>query len=120
MTNKRETGIAPARDTPGYYLDRPQRFGILPTRAFWTRADIPPRVHQFLIRAGGPFIFAGIAVGAISLPISAGAASILAGVSAPMLMTLYYGVLERYIRHRLEKRQPLLGVGGELPESRDQ
>ena len=89
----------PERELPR--LDRPQRFGFLPTAAFWNRRDVR-RISGPLI--GGFaflwFMMLGVFVTG-SIPLWANIMLSLAG------LYLFVGLLERYVRARLRRRRAL-------------
>jgi hypothetical protein len=81
---------------PGRYLETPQRWGVLPTLAFWNRRQVWRSAGLLLV----PFILLGF-------QLSAKAADYLAWWLAPFTAVLSFlpillgqGLLERYIRSR--------------------
>ena len=91
---------APADNKPAR-LERPQRLGFLPTLAFWKRREV--------WKIAGPWAAAFVLVWTVLLDlfvrglIPAWATPVIAGAGP----VLFVGLLERYLRARLEDRRVL-------------
>jgi hypothetical protein len=83
-------------------LERPQRLGFLPTLAFWKRRDV--------WKIAGPWAAAFVLLWTVLLDlfvrglIPAWASPVIAGAGP----VLFVGLLERYLRARLERRRVLV------------
>lgn len=82
-------------------LDRPQRLGFLPTTAFWQRPDVwkiagPPT---------GLFVFLWLMM--LSLFVVEWTPMWASGLIAGLGPLLFVGLLERYLRSRLQRRRAL-------------
>ncbi len=91
-------------------LDRPQRWGIVPTSAFWKRADV--------WRIAGPptaifVVLWSIALDALVFGWTPLWASGLLGGLGPFL---FVGLLERYLRRRMQQRRALRPAADDAPE----
>ncbi|WP_434424328.1 hypothetical protein [Nannocystis pusilla] len=86
-------------------LDRPQRLGFLPTLAFWRRRDV--------WKIAGPWAATFVGLWTVLLDlfmlgfVPAWASALLAGAGP----VLFVGLLERYLRARLERRKILAQTG---------
>lgn len=86
---------------PGYYLDRPQRLGIVPTMRFWNRPDVWQGARWLVLPAVAVEVAASVTVG-----------QMVGGTLAPLAAAAWFGAtlgltlgtLERYIRRQLRAR----------------
>jgi hypothetical protein len=84
-------------DRPRCLVAKPQRLGIVPTWWFWSDPD-----NWALVR--GP---AAVLVGVITFAVAiAGLPPLLAAIVAPLTFLCAVGLLERYIRHAVGRRDP--------------
>ena len=85
------------------FMGTPQRWGILPTRAFWSRRDVTPSTLIFLF----PLVFVGSAVGQAIGDRTSPLLAIALGTAGVLLaLVLGKGLLERYIRGRRAELTP--------------
>lgn len=83
------------------YLDRPQRLGFLPTTAFWNRPD----VWKIAGRPTGVFVFLWLMM--LSLFVVEWTPMWASGLIAGVGPVLFVGLLERYLRARLQRQRAL-------------
>jgi hypothetical protein len=81
---------------PGRYLETPQRWGILPTLAFWNRRDVWRSAGLLL----APFIFLGFRLSAMVADYLPWWLAPFAAVLSFLPILVGQGLLERYIRKR--------------------
>lgn len=110
------------RGNPGVLMDRPQRWGILPTWWFWRDRQVAriPIVSQLLLPAQFVILAAGgTCLGLFLQPLLSGTTdglATLAGVCGGDILgaggnALTFGIAERYLRRKIiERRQQVLAT----------
>lgn len=95
--------LAPRPPHKPAYLDRPQRFGFLPTLAFWNRRDVA--------KANGPMLAVFVVLWLLLLGTLADHLLLVGWprrLAAGLGPYLFLGLLERYLRKRLRARRAML------------
>jgi len=103
---------ATEREEPGgerFLMDRPQRFGILPTRWWWRQ----PASRRLLVWVFPPLTLAALLLGA-----QLGVHPIATAAILLVVLTIAEGLLEKYIRRQAMRRRALVASAAtdELPQ----
>jgi hypothetical protein len=108
MEQAMKNGVAVLPDAgpgkPGQFLETRQQLGVLPTWAFWNRADVWRTGRWFVVPVVGATVGLGLWLGQVVPGWAVPVVLVLFGPVPPMVTM---GLLERYIRKRIRLSEPV-------------